>query len=153
MDKPATPKSPHPHPEPAYRLLLAEDDDEIRWSLVDLFTGRGFDVLSVPSGAELLDYIASSMLLEHNRPVPDVIVSDIRMPGFNGLSILEGLRDAGWPIPFILVTAFGDAETRERALLAGATAYFDKPLDLAKLEAAVMRAAESRRAKPVKRQA
>jgi CheY-like chemotaxis protein len=133
---------------PPPRVLIAEDDEEIRWGLAELLESRGCVVFEAQNGTQLLDYLASSMLLSKLRPIPDVIVSDIRMPGFNGLSILEGLRGAGWMTAFILLTAFGDEATRERALAMGATAFLDKPIDLERLEDEVIRAARAERAKP-----
>jgi CheY-like chemotaxis protein len=133
---------------PPPRVLLAEDDDDIRSALAELLSKRGCVVFEAKNGTQLLDYLASSMLLSKVRPIPDVIVSDIRMPGFNGLSILEGLRGAGWMTSFILLTAFGDDGTRDRALAMGATAFFDKPIDLDRLEDEVIRAARAERAKP-----
>jgi CheY-like chemotaxis protein len=133
---------------PPPRVLLAEDDDDIRWGLAELLMKRRCVVFEAKNGTQLLDYLASSMLLSKMRPIPDVIVSDIRMPGFNGLSILEGLRGAGWMTSFILLTAFGDTATRERALAMGATAFFDKPIDLDRLEEEVIRAARIERTKP-----
>jgi CheY-like chemotaxis protein len=145
----AVPKSETQDPNRPFRLLIAEDDDEIRWCLVDLFAQRGFELHAVPNGVELLDYLASSILLDRSKPAPDVIISDIRMPGMNGLGILEGLRGAGWMTPVILVTAFGDGETRSRAMRIGATGFFDKPLDLPELREAVVRAAITERSKPI----
>jgi DNA-binding response OmpR family regulator len=128
------------------RIVLAEDDDEIRWGLISLMVQRGWMVYAAPHGADLLDYLASSML-EHLSPLPDVIISDVRMPGFNGLGILEGLRGAGWLTPFIIITAFGDSDTRACAARLQAK-VFDKPIDAERLEAEVVRAAEEERAKP-----
>ena len=136
------------HTDRPSRILLAEDDEEVRWSLEQLLLGHGFEVSSVSTGAELLEDLASSMLLAHRTPEPDLIISDVRMPGFNGLSILQGLRLAGWLTPFVLITAYGDQETRERALSAGVTAYLEKPIDLGRLEIEVLRAAEQLQAEP-----
>ena len=71
----------------------------------------------------------------------DLIVTDIRMPGQTGLSIVEGLRNGSkpgsWRIPVMLMTAFGDAETHAEAKRLGAV-IFDKPFDLDDFRACAM---------------
>lgn len=124
------------------RVLLAEDDDELRWALAEVFRHSGYDVTAVSNGAKLVDALAGC-LLPGGRP-PDVVITDMRMPGFNGLRVLEGFRAAGWPTPFIVITAFGDEETRRRAKRAGATAFLDKPIDPLELEEAVRSAVAER---------
>lgn len=141
-----------PAPLP-FRILLAEDDEQMRWSLEQIFKAHGFDVMAVSTGEQLLEHLAASMLLEHKRPEPDLIVSDVRMPGFNGLSILEGLRLAGWLTPFVLITAYGDSAIRQKALSAGATAFFEKPIDPAQLEEVLHAAERLRASNPVERRA
>jgi DNA-binding NtrC family response regulator len=60
----------------------------------------------------------------------ELVISDLRMPGITGLSVLGGLRDLELRIPFILITAFGDAGTHALAHQLGATAVLDKPFDM-----------------------
>lgn len=120
------------------RVLLAEDDDDLRWALADLLRRAGYDVDAVANGARLVDELAAC-LLPGGRP-PDVIITDVRMPAFNGLRVLEGFRAAGWSTPFILITAFGDDATRSRAQRAGATALLEKPFPAEQLEALVREA-------------
>jgi DNA-binding response OmpR family regulator len=67
----------------------------------------------------------------------DLLVSDIRMPVCSGLQILESLRLARWPMPAILMTAFGDEQTRARAEGLGAV-IFMKPFDMDDLRTAVL---------------
>jgi len=59
----------------------------------------------------------------------DCIILDVRMQEMNGFELMEKLLSTGIYVPFICVTAFDDAESRERALELGATAYFTKPVD------------------------
>jgi DNA-binding response OmpR family regulator len=68
----------------------------------------------------------------------DLIVSDIHMPTCSGLQILRGLRDAQWSVPVILMTAFGDDDTRAEAELLGAI-LFDKPFSIGDRRAALSR--------------
>jgi response regulator RpfG family c-di-GMP phosphodiesterase len=60
----------------------------------------------------------------------DLIVSDIRMPGVTGLEVLEGIHEAEWFVPMILITAFGNEEVHRQAEELGAAGMFDKPFDI-----------------------
>jgi CheY-like chemotaxis protein len=117
-------------------LYLAEDDDDIRESLAALFEHDGFAVRAAPDGARLFEW-----LFEGRRPpseaLPDVIITDHRMPGYCALDILAGLAGTGWRIPVIVITAYGD-EIRDLATLHGAYALFDKPFEPDDLCAAAM---------------
>ena len=111
------------------RIMLAEDDEEMRTLLVDSFSRDGYEVIAAQNGLEMIEEIR--MLLFRGDPMPvDLIVSDERMPGMPGLEFLSILREAEWPTPFILITGFGDESTHERALRMGASAVFDKPFDI-----------------------
>ncbi|MCP4499354.1 MAG: response regulator [Deltaproteobacteria bacterium] len=115
------------------RLVLAEDDDQIRWSLAAMLEDEGYDVVSLPSGNAVLEHLGAAVLKETGAKLPDVIVTDVRMPGLNGIRLLEGVRANGWKIPVVLISAFGDDEMREQAAQFEATAFLDKPLDLEQL--------------------
>lgn len=113
----------------APRLLLAEDDFDMRTLLAWSFRRTGYEVVECPDGVRLLDFLFSS-----DPPVNsgdfDLIVSDIRMPGVTGLEVLEGTHELkGFP-PMILITAFGDRETHEKARRLGAAAILDKPFEI-----------------------
>jgi two-component system, response regulator, stage 0 sporulation protein F len=111
------------------RIMLAEDDAEMRTLLVDSFARDGYEVIAAQNGLEMIEEIR--MLLFRGDPLPvDLIVSDERMPGMPGLEFLSVLREAEWPTPFILITGFGDERIHERAMQMGASAVFDKPFDI-----------------------
>jgi DNA-binding NtrC family response regulator len=76
------------------------------------------------------------------REAVSIIVSDIRMPGLDGLGLLTALRCASWTTPVILMTAFGSSETHEEAARLGAV-VLDKPFDLERLGALAERVATS----------
>jgi len=117
-------------------VLVAEDDADTRALVAFGLRRDGYEVEEVSDGGKLLDKIASSMLFRECDP-PDVIVSDVRMPGFSGLTILCGLRSAGWMTPIILITAYANDELREHAREWGA-AVMEKPFDIDDLRTAVM---------------
>jgi len=112
------------------RLLLAEDDDSLRPLLAERFRAEGFEVIEAEDGAAVVEYLAESILQSSRHRNFDLIVSDIRLPGLNALDVLRGARSALEATPVILITAFGDQRTHDRALLLGASAVFDKPLDV-----------------------
>jgi DNA-binding response OmpR family regulator len=116
-------------------VLLAEDDLEMRRLVAETLRRDGYDVLEAEDGGRLLVHLTS----QNQRPEPevDLIISDIRMPIYTGLEVLARLRDARWTVPVILMTAFGDSETRARAEALGAV-VFDKPFALDDLRTAVV---------------
>ena len=112
------------------RILLAEDDDEMR-SIIALHLRReGYEVTECRDGMELLDHLNG--FLEHVDGADefDLIVSDIRMPGVFGLSVAAGAADCQDSPPMILITAFGDAETHQAAEQYGVKAVLDKPFEI-----------------------
>jgi DNA-binding response OmpR family regulator len=117
------------------RVLVAEDDPEMRRLIADGLRKDGYDVTEAADGGRLL--VEVTALYQHPERQPDLIVSDIRMPVCTGFAILEALRKAHWTMPVILMTAFGDDETRTRAEQLGAI-LFDKPFALDDLRTAVL---------------
>lgn len=116
------------------RVLLAEDDYEMREGIARLLGLGGYQVHEVTSGAELMECLTPWLLGEEEEPPTDVIITDVRMPGFDGLNLVEGLRANGWQHPLIVISAFGDRAMRERVEDLGCAAFFDKPFDIEELE-------------------
>lgn len=112
------------------RLLLAEDDEAFRTLLRQALAHEGYDVVAVKDGAELLEQLSTSLAvgLDHDRF--DVVVSDVRMPGWTGLNVLITMSHQAKPPPIVLITAFGDERLHEQAMKAGAVAVLDKPFEL-----------------------
>ena len=107
------------------RILVIEDDREMRSLLEDYLEEEGYEVGSVDDGSEAFRKLA--------RENFDLILTDIRMPGLNGLDILPGLKQIQPGILIIVITAFGSEEVQRRALERGADAYLEKPLQLDQL--------------------
>ncbi len=114
------------------RILVADDDDDIRSLMVTALSGDGYDIIEARNGREVLEVLVSS------RPAPDAIVLDIQMPEINGLALLAGLRSGGWMMPIIVITAYGAALLRDHAERMGATALFGKPFEIHDLRMVVM---------------
>ncbi len=114
------------------RVLIAEDDDDFRAALCEGFHDAGYVVTSCRHGMDLVRELRR--LEVPARPEEfDVIVSDIRMPGVTGLSVLAGLREIEGVPPIILITAFGDEETHAEARRLGAAALLNKPFEMTEL--------------------
>ncbi len=111
------------------RILIIEDDEEMRSLLKDFFEEDGFEIDSVSNGSEAFRKVA--------RESFDLIITDIRMPGLTGLDILPGIRKLQPEVSIIVITAFGSQEVHRKALDRGATAYLEKPILFNKLRTLV----------------
>lgn len=111
------------------RVLVVDDEQAFR----ELYAGRlrdaGFQVDVAATAAEAEGMVATGP--------PDMIVSDVRMPGTDGISLLKQVRGTAGEIPFLLVTAHPDVRQAVKALKLGAVDYLEKPVDLDELVAAV----------------
>ena len=112
-------------------ILLAEDDQEMRAMLKRILMDRGYDVETCIDGFELLQHFGS--FSQDDLPKQfDLVISDIRMPGFTGMEILDYVHDSGGFPPIMLITAFGDQKTHAEAHKLGVAAILDKPFDIDK---------------------
>jgi len=112
------------------RVLLAEDDQQMRVFLAEVLMQEGYHVTLCENGWELLAQLSSFIVGGQGHQDIDVVVSDIRMPGVSGLEVLEGGNENREFPPMILITAFGDLDTHATALQFGAAAILDKPFDV-----------------------
>ena len=113
-------------------MLLADDDEAMRDLVATGLRRAGFEVTEAANGSALLAFVRA-LGPPGSGEAPDVVISDIRMPGASGLEVVQALRAAGWTIPVILITGFGDAETHADAIRLGATVLLDKPFELSHL--------------------
>jgi len=124
-------------PKNTYRILLAEDDSELRALLTHSFQRDGFQVVACPDGWDLIEHLEHQLFPGDMPEHIDIIVSDIRMPGATGIEVLRDLGDIEDFPPMILITAFGNDKTHWLAGKLGAAAIFDKPFDIDALLAKV----------------
>lgn len=103
-----------------YRILIVDDDDEMRESLETLLQSAGWKTKTVPAADAVLQ------LIEEFEP--EVILTDFRMPGMDGMTLLANLRQLNAP-PVILMTAHGDIPMAVEAIQLGAFSFFEKPFD------------------------
>ena len=125
------------------RVLLAEDDEDLRTLLAEELRKDGHEVIAVSNGHQLGELVAAHAL--QPRDVDAIVISDIGMPGRSGLSVLERHRNCAWCPRFIFITGFGNAELCDEALRLGALAVVEKPFDLDELRRTLMNAARARR--------
>jgi CheY-like chemotaxis protein len=111
-------------------VLIVEDDHAMRSLLCDELWEMGYRIIEAADGDEALDRIVQAH--------PALILTDLRMPA-GGLDYVSRLRTLAPNCPIILMTAFGDANTRRDAMQCGVAAYFDKPVRIADLKGAIQR--------------
>ncbi|MBI4247838.1 MAG: sigma-54-dependent Fis family transcriptional regulator [Candidatus Rokubacteria bacterium] len=121
----------------ALRLLVVEDEQELREILVQGLARRGFIVAEAADGEVALATLANQEF--------DVVLLDLRMPGRDGIQVLQQIRADGHDAEVIIVTGHADIETAIEALKLHAFDYVTKPFPLAELLQVVNRAAEHRR--------
>lgn len=105
-------------PESKYHLLIVDDEASLGELLVEFFTQKDFITSSVVNADQALDYLK-------NNPV-DVVVSNINMPGMNGLEMAEIIRKK-YSSRIIIFTGYSSPENRKKAFQKGAHAYLTKP--------------------------
>lgn len=118
------------------RILVVDDDASIRETFEDHLTASRHEVRCAGSAEEALHSWTDFQ--------PDLIITDVRMPGMSGIDLLERLRESGEDAEVLVITAFEDMETAVAAMKAGAYDYLVKPLDLDQLELLVERCLEDR---------
>jgi DNA-binding response OmpR family regulator len=124
--------------QPARRLVVADDEPDVRRVVTVALRGLGFDIIQASDGTELLAKARGEPCATRTGGSPDIIIADIRMPGLSGLEVLAALRQDHLCVPVVLVSAQADFETRVRASELGAAAFFAKPFDVHELVTAVL---------------
>lgn len=112
-----------------HRILLAEDNDEMRSQLAEVLKGQGYEVIECRNGGELLKHL-SPIILDPTAATINLIISDIRTPSATGLQVLEYIDKREGIPPIILITGFGDDHTHAQARQFRASAIFDKPFEI-----------------------
>ena len=103
------------------RVLIADDEKNIRDSIASYIAGEGIETVTAPDGA------AARALLESEAF--DGLVLDLRMPKIDGLELLRWLRESGPDVPAIMISAYGDVSDAVQAMKLGARDYLVKPFD------------------------
>jgi CheY-like chemotaxis protein len=111
------------------RAVVVDDDRDARELLTEMLRVRGAEVTATDSGAACLALL--------DREVPDIIISDIAMPGLDGFEMMEQVRgrpaERGGRVPAVAVSAYARHEDTERSLSSGFDAHLSKPVDVDEL--------------------
>lgn len=119
------------------RSVLVVDDERDMCDLIVDFLGReGYEVEAAHTGFEALARVREQDY--------DVVVTDLRMPGMDGIEVLREVKTLRPDVPVILITAFGSIDLAIEAMKAGAFYFVTKPFKMRQLEALVAKAAEQR---------
>jgi DNA-binding NtrC family response regulator len=118
------------------KVMVIDDERSILDTVEILLRGEGFDAVPMQSGREALE--------RWKDVTPDIVLTDIRMPGMTGLDVLAAVRERDPEVPVILMTAQASLQTAVKAVNEGAFYYLQKPFSNAELVALCRRAAESR---------
>ncbi len=119
-------------------ILIVDDEEGIRNYLKTLLKLKGYEVQSVASGTDALDYFSSN-------PPPSLVLLDILMPETDGLETLKRLRKVEREIPVIMLSCIGETRTIVEAMRSGATDYLNKPFEEAELEIAILKALDRKK--------
>jgi DNA-binding NtrC family response regulator len=119
------------------RILFVDDEESQRKAIGGFIAKRGFHVKTCANGEEALELIKSETW--------DMVLSDLKMPGLNGIELLRRAKQLVPDIIFILFTAYGTVEGAVRAMKLGAFDFITKPVDLDVLEIMINKGLENRR--------
>ncbi|HSR63824.1 MAG TPA: nitrogen regulation protein NR(I) [Gammaproteobacteria bacterium] len=114
------------------KVWIVDDDKSIRWVLEKALSRADVDIASFADPRVVLEQIV--------REIPDVILSDIRMPGMDGIELLEKIKQQAPDVPVIIMTAYSDLDRAVSAFREGAFEYLSKPFDVDEVVSLVKRA-------------
>jgi len=121
------------------KILVADDEANIRLLFDELLSNEGYQVTAVGSGREALRKMIKDKY--------DLLITDIKMPDINGLELLERIRELGQGLPVIICTSFKHLQDDYTVATAGVFDYLTKPVNLEELKKKV-RAALQEEAQP-----
>jgi len=113
-------------------VLVVDDKEMLRDSIGVTLQRAGFTVIAAGDGKSALEIVAKRR--------PDAVVTDLKMPGLNGLELIEKVREIDDVLPIVLMTAFGTIDTAVQAIRLGAYDYITKPFEGDELIIAIRRA-------------
>jgi two-component system response regulator GlrR len=113
----------------ALTVLLAEDDANLRSMLAIVLRRDGYRVQEFRDGGELRAHLRGGAARNPQLTEGVLVVTDLRMPEVDGLTLMQEMGGMGPAVPFILLTAFGSADVHAAARATGAIAVLDKPFD------------------------
>jgi EAL domain-containing protein (putative c-di-GMP-specific phosphodiesterase class I) len=136
-----------PDAKPKGRVLIVDDDDQLREAYAEILRDGGYEVETASNSTQAIDILD---LLQ--RSELDVVLSDIQMPGMNGIQLLRAVRERDLDLPVVLMTGNPTVDTAAHAVEYGALRYLMKPIKLDLLVATVGDAVRLRRLAHAKRE-
>jgi two-component system nitrogen regulation response regulator GlnG len=121
-------------------VWIVDDDKSIRWVLEKAFSKEGLNVVSFENADRMMASLADDQQ-------PDVIISDIRMPGTDGITLLQHIKQQTPDIPVIIMTAYSDLDRAVSAFQSGAFEYLPKPFDVDEVTGLVRRVIKQKQIK------
>lgn len=121
--------------KPSPTLLVVEDETELQKIIQEILEPEVPGIVCANNGADALDIL-------NKNPSICAILSDINMPKMSGLELLKDLRSRFNPIPFVVLTAYGNPQSMREAIQLNATDFLDKPFSTEELIAVIKRAIE-----------
>src|SRR5438094_7296856 len=118
------------------RVLVVDDERNIRRTLTMVLEGEGYSVDSLESAEELLPRLGA-------QPI-DLIILDVRLPGMDGIAALERIREEHAEIPVVMISGHATLEEAVRAMAIGASDFMEKPLSRERVLVTVKNAIERR---------
>ncbi|MBU4371222.1 MAG: sigma-54 dependent transcriptional regulator [Proteobacteria bacterium] len=103
------------------RILVVDDEEEIRKILSNILEKEGFKVITAPDGQQAIEKICFD--------TPDAVLLDVRMPGLSGMEVLKKIKEIDDDLPVVLITAYADIHQAVEAMKEGAYDYLAKPFD------------------------
>jgi signal transduction histidine kinase len=121
------------------KILVIEDEDQVRESYIDMFKFFGYEVEAAPNGREGL-----SKIVKHDF---DIVVTDLYMPEMNGLEVLNYIKKSKPYTEVIVITGFATLDNAIQAMKVGAYDYFTKPVDIDHVRIVLSKCVQQQRAK------
>lgn len=118
------------------RILVVDDDKDIRFNLSSILKDEGYDVLAVEDGKEAIKAVQNNS--------PNLALLDIRLPGMDGMKVLEEIKKIDKDLIVIMLTAYGEVKSAVQAMNLGAFDYITKPFDNEEIILNIKKALETR---------
>lgn len=107
------------------KILIVDDQQGIRLLLNEVFKKEGYEPYLAANGLEAIRFIENIKI--------DCMLLDMKIPGMNGIEILQRMEGMGRKMPIVMMTAYGEISLIEQAKTLGVTHYFTKPFDIFEL--------------------
>lgn len=118
-------------------VLVVDDEELIRWSLAEHLKGEGYEVAQGATGVDAIEQVRAIS--------PDLVLLDLKMPEMDGMTALRKLREEGFEVPVVVLTAHGGVDSAVEATRLGAADYLSKPFDLREISIVVEKAIDDDR--------